>query len=274
VTIKIWQSYSSNNSSSYRLVARFADPRIARETAAELATFLIDHIAEIRGRWLESEVARDLADRYGFTWTDIPVWSVNFHVGDEPEIAVDRDVLVVYHHYCLGFGDLPLFLEAKGAVVEPQAWQPPTVSILFRSRAGESPELDSELAALLAQYANPPGERKVFEAPWRIRHDLHGDVAGFRDPGTVGLWIPLAPTDMPALERWLADRGIEQPSIRWCEYGDEALFTAIAKARCTACSGSLEYLDPRIHDIETPQLACTPCGGLYELATFMTAAAT
>jgi hypothetical protein len=36
--IKIWSAFASNNSSSYR----FAD--VARETAAELATFLLDHL--------------------------------------------------------------------------------------------------------------------------------------------------------------------------------------------------------------------------------------
>lgn len=27
--------------------------------------------------------------------------------------------------------------------------------------------------------------------------------------------------------------------------------------------------DPRIHDIDTPQLVCKPCGGLYEVSTFL-----
>lgn len=43
----------------------------------------------------------------------------------------------------------------------------------------------------------------------------------FRDPKTVGLYFPIAPTDIPAMKQWLADRGIEGASIRLCEYGDE-----------------------------------------------------
>jgi hypothetical protein len=33
-----------------------------------------------------------------------------------------------------------------------------------------------------------------------------------------------------------------------------------------------QYLDPRIHDIETAQLMCKPCGGLYDVAPFLTPA--
>ena len=40
MTIRIWQSYSCNNSSSYRLVARFSEPRIAAETERELRAVL------------------------------------------------------------------------------------------------------------------------------------------------------------------------------------------------------------------------------------------
>jgi len=83
------------------------------------------------------------------------------------------------------------------------------------------------------------------------------------------LWFSLSPADLPAFQHWLAQHGVKEASLRWCEPTDEALFLAIAKARCTACARPLEYLDPRLHDIETPQLVCTSCGGFYDLATFL-----
>ena len=88
----------------------------------------------------------------------------------------------------------------------------------------------------------------------------------------MGLHFPIAPTDLPAFKGWLAEHGIEKASIRLCEYADVDKFGVIAKARCTACDGALEYLDPRLHDIDTEQLACRGCGGLYDLSTFVAAA--
>lgn len=89
----------------------------------------------------------------------------------------------------------------------------------------------------------------------------------FRDAGTAGLFYNITPDDLPAVRSWLAERGITA-AIQLCQPEDFALFRALAKVRCSACGGLLQYLDPRIHDIEHPQLQCTPCGGLYELTAF------
>ena len=40
MTIRVWSSYSCNNSSSYRLVARFADAARAKAIGSELAELL------------------------------------------------------------------------------------------------------------------------------------------------------------------------------------------------------------------------------------------
>ena len=262
--IKIWSAYSPNNSSSYRLIARFSDLRAARESAAELARFLIDNARQGHGEWMETDAARELAARYGFTWTDLLDWSPHLQRGDEPQVAIDGGLVILYHRYCQGFGELTKFLEAKGAAVEPEDSRPPTLSVLFRSTPGSNPKLDTELAALFQHMAEVPKEWQKFEAPWPTHENTYGTGVGFRDAGTVGLHVPLAPQDVAAFQHWLASRGIEHASLRWCE-DDEPLFRAIAKARCTACGGAVEYLDPRIHDIETPQFVCRPCGGFYEM---------
>lgn len=268
-TIRIWNAFSPNNSSDFRLVARFADPRAARETAVELVRFLLDHTREVRRRWVDSPPADELAARYGFAWTSLLEWSTQIGPGDEPEVAIEDEVLVVYHPYCLGFGDLPVYLQAKGAIVEEEQTQPPTLSALFRSIRGDNPALDTAIAALIERIYERPDRKQWFRAPWHARDRWNHRAAGFRDAGVVGLWFPVTPQDLPAFRRWLDAHGIEDPVLRWCEHADEALFVTIANARCGSCGGPLDYLDPRLHDIDTPQLVCRPCGGLYELATFL-----
>ena len=78
MTVQIWQSYSCNNSSSYRLVARFATAADARAASAELDTLLAAHAREIDARdgyrREPSAVQRDLAAKYGFTWSEVISW--------------------------------------------------------------------------------------------------------------------------------------------------------------------------------------------------------
>lgn len=281
MSIRVWRSFSCNNSSSYRLIARFRDPAVAAEAAEELRAFFEAHAQEMdavmeQGDFPDEnpETARALAAKYGFSWGDVLTWGDEMLAGDEPSIATEDGVLVVYHTYCGGFGDgIPAYLRARGAEVGEEDRSPPTVSVLFSSTPGADPELDAQLAEMFAQIDGESRDVEPFEAPWKTRWKSYGTAAFFRDAKTVGLYFPIAPTDLPAFREWLAAHGIERPSIRLCELADEARFVTIAAARCTACHGPLEYLDPRIHDIEHPQLACrTPCGALYELAAFATPA--
>jgi hypothetical protein len=273
MTIKIWHSYSCNNSSSFRLVARFADAATARAVADELAAFFPHHAAEM-DRLMEDgdvpddngEVARELAERYGFVWKDILVWGDTGMTGDEPAVVAEHEVLVVYHTYCGGFGDLSDYLARRGATVEQEDTSAPFVSLLFAERPGDA-ELDGGITQLCAQL---DGEFRddAIQTPWKTRWECYGRGACFRDGKTVGLYFPISPTDLVTCRAWLAEHGVERTVIRLCEYADRERFRAIAAARCRSCNGGLEYLDPGLHDIETPQLLCRPCGGLYELAAF------
>jgi hypothetical protein len=276
MTIHIWQSFSCNNSSSYRLVARFADATEARDVARELGAFFAAHAQEMDAAMEAGDFpdespasAQALATKYGFAWKEVLAWGDEGLAGDEPSIAAEGEVLVAYHTYCGGFGDaIPTYLKKRGATVEPQTRSAPPASILFALPA-PSKELDRELAEMFAQIDGQE-ERLVepFQTPWKTRWECYGTAAFFRDAKTVGLYFPIAPTDLPACKAWLASHGIDKPSIRLCEYDDEDKFVAIAAARCTSCDGALEYLDQRLHDIDSEQLACHGCGGLYDLATF------
>ena len=256
MTIRVWTSYSCNNSSSYRLVARFADAARAKAIAAELAELLGGLEDGYRNSGLQA-----MARLYGFDWLD-EGWG-----GDEdgPHVIVDDTLLVVLHDYCLGFGPgVPAYLIEQGAKIEQESWADIHASLLFRPSS--DPRLSEELDALIAQQVDDAGMIKGFRAPW-VRRPTGGKLAWFRDPGCVGVVFPIDARDLVHLRAWLAERGIE--AVLQIEPADDLpLFLALSRARCTACEGPLEYLDPRLHDIEAPQLVCKPCGGLYELAAF------
>ncbi|HEU0031553.1 MAG TPA: hypothetical protein VFQ53_13030 [Kofleriaceae bacterium] len=277
MTIRIWHAFSCNNSSSYRIVARFADPRAAREAADELATFFDRHARELEALraaddWdTETAASQALAARYGFAWDDVLVWGSGAALmsENEPEIAAEAGVVLVYHGYCngLGEGELVSVLRARGALdVEHEETLPPHVSLVFVPSA--DPRLAAELDALFAPLVEQPAD-VALDVPWPATWRPEGIVCGFRDPGAVGLYLPFVPRDLPAIRQWLADRGVTRYAFRLCDDADEARFAAIARARCTACEARLDYLDPRIHDIDTEQLACRACGGLYDLAAFV-----
>ena len=280
MAIRVWNSFSCNNSSSYRLVARFADAATATDTAVELRMFFLEHAKQMDAVMEEGNfpdenppAAQELAKKYGFKWKHVLTWGDEMLEGDEPSLAAEGDALVVYHTYCGGFGkELPAFLEAKGATeVESEDRSAPSVSVLFKQARGNA-ELDSELEGMFSQVDEEVQDVEPFKTPWKTRWECYGRAAFFRDAKTVGLYFPIAPTDLPNFKEWLAERGVAKPSIRLCEYADEDKFRAISQARCTACEAALEYLDPRIDDIESEQLACRACGGMYDLATFIAAA--
>lgn len=274
--IRIWQSYSCNNSSSYRVVATFTDAATAKSVEKELDEVMSIHAAEVdaRGEYRDepTEATRALGDKYGFVWGDLMAWGTGPLIDDQPNIFVEDTVLIVQHTYCgggLGSG-LDAYLEARGATVSSDDSGTVMVSLLFRAAPGTIDYLDDELAKMFAQRGEDPADFNVepLTAPWDMDDEAYGDFTYFRDAGTVGLHFPLDPGDLRNVKNWLRIRGIETYAIR-IEHGDDKLdFEAIRKARCTSCTGTLEYLHPALHDIESPQLVCRPCGGFYEVSTF------
>jgi hypothetical protein len=270
MTIQIWKSYSCNNSSSYRLVAKFADPARAHEVATELRELFTVHAEEVDQREdyddAPSDAQRALGTKYGFDWGEVLAWGDDGLAGDEPDVFVHEAVLIVQHTYCGGL-DLAGFALARGAVTAAQEDRSTVpVSLLFRPTA--DPRLDLDLSTMFHDFEARKSERHELKPPW-AEHESYGQAAWFRDAGATGIHMQIDPRDLAALTAWMSERGVENLSMRIEEREDLMRFEAIAKARCTACRGRLEYLDPRIHDIESPQLVCKPCGGLYELATFL-----
>ncbi|MEO8705555.1 MAG: hypothetical protein ABI867_36330 [Kofleriaceae bacterium] len=278
MSIKVWQSFSCNNSSSARLVARFADAATAAETAAELRAFFTQHAQEMDATMETGDfpdenpaAAQALAKQYGFQWVDVLTWGDEMLGGDEPMVETVNEVLVAYHTYCGGgFGDVPKYLQARGGTVIDEGDRgAPSMSVLFAAVPGANPELEADLAMLFGQVSEESREVEPLKTPWPANGECNGTAAFFRDSKSVGLYFPIEPDDYTSVKTWLTKHGITKSSMQVCEDADEAAFVAISAATCSACGNKLDYLDPRIHDIESPQLVCTPCGGLYELATFL-----
>jgi hypothetical protein len=283
MTIKLWHSYSCNNSSAYRLVARFADAAVAREVRDELAAFFAAHALEVDARdgyrSEPSDVQRALAVRYGFTWEKVIIWGEESLEGDEPDVILHGERLVVFHGYCGGgLGDgMTALLAARGATVSTTRSADLEVSVLFLANPGVHAALDEELATMFAAFDEQDDDPEDPAAPWvepvpvpwKTSRDSYGHVAVFRDAHVVGLHVAIDPRDLELVAPYLESRGIEKYAIAIDEPDDGRLFRAIRRARCRSCDGVLEYLDPRLHDIEVAQLACRPCGGFYDLSAFM-----
>lgn len=280
MTIKIWQSYSCNNSSSYRLVARFADHATAQAAATELDAFFkayaveLDAVVEANDytwpdKWPPGAVA--FANEHGFALPrDLLGWGDSGLTNDEPEVLAEDDVLLVYHSYCGGFGkSVPAYLEVRGATEVTEETAPPIATILF-SYAGGNEKLDGELEQLFAQVDEESRDVDPLVTPWK-GPDCYGTAAFYRDAKTVGMVIPLVPAALPSIRAWLAEHGIINPSIRLCEPADEEKLVALAGSNCGACAGALELWHPRLRDVETEQMACISCGGMYEIATLVEA---
>ena len=259
--IRIWQQYSCNNSGSYRLVARFESAAAAYAAGDALRQLLAKHAAEdVEDRRSGFE---GLARQYGFDWEDDGYGGP----AEGPHVIVDNETLIVFHAYCTGLGPgFPAFLGERNATVGKESWDEIHVSVLFTT--APDPRLSEELDAFRARAAK--AEDNIVErldVPW-TRTPVRGKLAMFRDAGTTGLFFPIDPRDLAYLRLWLAERGVDHPIVSIEADPDRELFLALSRARCTACGGAVEYLDPRLHDIETPQLVCRPCGGFYDLETF------
>jgi len=273
--LRVWQSFACNNSSSYRIVARFRDAKVADETREELAKFFTAYAAEM-DRALEQggysdkmapvPTAAALAKKYHFKWQRPLTWGDSGLVGDEPEVATEGDVLVLYHSYFFGFGpEMPKYFAARGArKVEKEEYGAPAVSVLFKLPPGK-PAIAKELAKIF-KGVGEDGTLDDAKVPWS-KHKVWGKAAFFSDGKTVGFYLSMRPKHLADMKAWLTKQGVEDASIRLCADDDFDKFRAIGRARCE-CGGVLEYLDPRIHPTPTEQLACAKCGGMYEVDAF------
>jgi hypothetical protein len=256
MTVRVWHSFSCNNSSEYRLIARFERAARAAEVHAELRRAL--DLVE------DQSTDRLLDDPAGFLWEDPQLYGE----ATDPQSGALGEVLAVYHSYVDGWpGELRPWLEARGATVEAPAFRPPTVSVMFRlPTPGDSLGLTERFAA-----RGEGPKRRAVDLPWSSRQGSANMLARdeptgfFCDGETLALHAPIEPRELPVLQQWLVEHGVQRPTIRLCEYADAEKFDAMARARCEACGGEFIYVEPQRHGLDAEQLACRACGAMYEL---------
>jgi hypothetical protein len=279
--IEIWRSFACNNSSSFRLVARFDDPKVAADVEKELTEFFAQHAREFDegiddpdfrfDRPLPAAVA--LGKKYGIKWKDALHFGDMQQIGDEPGLAVLENVLVVYHSYCGGFGkDVPTYVKKRGGKLDAEgarAWAmtTPEVTVVFKKPPGR-------IDKTLAPFFEPPAPKKKERVPpWSKRRYNAGDEyrrALFSDGKTVAFHWPLDPIDIAPLREWLTKNGVRSPIIELCEDASFDKIDKLKRASCDACGARpLEYLNAKLHNLESDQAACPKCGGMFDLAALV-----
>lgn len=262
MAVFVWKAFSANNSTCYRLVARFEQATRAAEVQAELQGVLV----EPRPNDLSFPAPA------AFVWTE----SRNYGRDDDPGLLAHDEVLALFHSYYIDWpSEVATWFEARGAKVEPVMTRYPVVSVLFRL---PSPGQTLGLPEVFADSNERAGERAAEGAPAWMARDIkplflpwledvpvYGSSSFFCDGETVAFHVPTTPASLPRLKQWLAEQGVATPTIRLCNYGDAKKFAAVARAKCTACGGALFYVEPKRYGLDVEQLACRACGAMYEL---------
>lgn len=242
--VHTWRSFSSNNSSAYRLVARFEDATRAQEVASELRALfeVLDLDDEQPGAQ-----QRDLAERYGFSWPAGPL--VETYDEDGFAVATHDGVLVVHHHYCLGgLESLTPYLRARGAETQSEEPRMPTVTARFTLPTDEAAA--DQLYAAIETYlglgdAKRAGEERRL-APWRradpevtpqgLPWEAQRDTVLFRIGRQVGLHLPIDAEEVEELRVFLANAGVRDHRFTLCDDSQlEALQTLARLRACPAC---------------------------------------
>jgi len=285
--IRVWRSYSCNNSSAYRMVARFLTEDLAKEAAADLLAFFAEATPLMERRPKKGSMpktthfpATDAMDRlateHGFDWSQLLTEGI---YDDELEVITEGTTLVAYHPYCLGLGkELGSYFRARGGEDIASRAGAPQLSVRFRlpEDAGEAQRVRDELTTLFAQAAEHPYVRAwPIKPPWVVDDEASAaseQTAFFCDGELVAFHLPFVPNQLPPLKEYLHERNARDMSLTLCKLSDLSLFKAIASARCPHCAQgdtpTLRYLHHTEHGLENDQLACRTCGGMFDLSLF------
>ena len=295
--VRVWQSFSCNNSSSYYMVARFESVDRAAAVAAELEEFFAEHARQGDAMWQEdgddepwdvpTNAARELGKKYGFEWSDGLMWGDGGLVNDEPEVYPIGDAVVLYHSYCGGFGpDVPVYLTKAGGKTEGEEdWGRPLLAVTFSipdSADGKT------AAAAVGSYIDQMRECAETEDGWAFQaygvppwgsgatDDMEFECGtpfpGWNDGHTVGLVVKVTvPSEWKSIPNFLEKHGITDYRITVDQPGIVARFRAIAAATCRECGAApLRFIDARTQDAPDDQLACDDCGGMFAVSELVT----
>lgn len=281
--IRVFGSFSCNNSTSFRIIARFESEGAAEAVANELESFFLEArpLAARRKRrqttplttsssFPITEAIDALAAEHGFDWSGM----LSAYDDDDLELVTEGKTLLLYHHYCLGLGsDLPAYLIARGGQgVHTRSGDPP-VAVFFRRTESTDASFVERFAAFFDELARvPAGNERKLGQPWVERKPgqpiywgSSAAAAYFDDGRTVGFTLTLTASQIIALKEHLQAEAVEGLTIRIAEGGDLDRIRALQDARCAHCGHALLYVDRNEHDLLRDQLACESCGGMFEL---------
>lgn len=236
--VQVWNSFSCNNSSDYRLVARFSDAGVAAKMGQKLRDFFVrygdewDRYCEEHDYSIPEDAplpsAAALAKELGFSWnaSDILSWGDEGLRDNEPDVAVLGTTLAVFHDYCGGFTDnIVQALTRAGATVEPEDRRPPDISVRFLLPEGEAgEEMASALATFLGQKASKEYMSDFAPPPWG-KHRLMGapdNIFYYRDGQHFGFKMPLVPAAIEDVKRYFG--GVRELDLRLCDAAELASF--------------------------------------------------
>ncbi len=279
--VHVWRSFSSNNSSAYRLVARFESAEQAKAAEPELLAFIEAHAKEVdeTENYDEPSAAEQaLGKKYGYqVGGGYPLsWGDEGLEGDEPTVAVSGKTLVMYHNYCGGLEDgFGSYLRAVGAKVLEEECEAPDVAVFFALPAGaRGKKIREELATYFGQkeggvslddWSAPP--------PW-VSHEHHRapyaeaeDVLYFSDGHHLGFLLPLELDELEGLQAYLKKSCIKDYRLLLCDDELKQKLTVLEQTtRCPECNAEgLRYLPAASEKLEEDQLLCDVCGGMFAL---------
>jgi hypothetical protein len=155
--IRVWKSFSSNNSSSFHIVARFATAQLAEQVADELREFFEAHSAE-PGNSPLSVAMVELAIAHDFEWGEVDLgWAEDWQY-ETGRLDVDGDRVLIYHPYCLGIDGIKPYLEARDAEEISGQHGEPRLAVLFRlAENGHAAQQHAALEAFFAKAGNAVG---------------------------------------------------------------------------------------------------------------------
>ena len=286
--VRIWRSFSCNNSGSFYLVAEFSDPAAAEASAQDLAAFFATHAQQVDDMFeadqdpmdTPSAVSTEFALKHGFDWGgEFLVWGDDLQVGDEPEVAAVGNAVVVYHSYCGGFGDgLPNYFKAIGAECGEEIDDSPDLSVVLTVPPGaDGQQLSDNVGAFFLQDGDLDEEMEKWPVrpPWgekgtASRWAEADDIAYFCDGHTLGFVVPFGLDGLDELRAYLSTHKVTDYQFAYGKEHDLVRFRAIASAACSECqSTELRFLDAAAHNAPEDQLACQSCGGMFALSGFI-----
>ncbi|MBW2737135.1 MAG: hypothetical protein JRH20_32545 [Deltaproteobacteria bacterium] len=270
--VHVWRSFASNNSSDYRLVARFSSAERTKEVRAELSAFMAAHAKDMD----ESEdydslsaAQEALAEEYGFKWSgDILAWGDEALSGDEPEVACTEQTLMVYHAYCGGLDELSPYLKARGATSVEGDEGTLDIGVQLTLPAGKFGErMRTALEAFFAQVETSGTSMREWkkDPPWGPSTFGWADPLFFCDGEHAIFQTPLGVEGIEALEKYTHKAKDSRLVISDAVF-TQRLKTLMGAERCPECHVSgLRFLPSEGEQLEEDQLLCGACGGMFNL---------